>query len=1436
MNKHALTLALSMMVLGAHAQEINTTTDVAADSITITTDAKKPYPDHYWDDQQNKDKKANNATVIRHFRGESALTDEYLFGKDSYSKFYPTKKFLDRAMLDLGAGINFATARDGIGRRSMGTQSEFRIGLSDWVTPEHGWRITLGLGSLPISTWNGKQGWTGAYTSIDPSFYGIGADWLVNISALANRNYNVPKKLEFYGVAGIDANIIDYTDLSKKSHTSLSFGGHLGLRGIYNFTNTNYIYVEPHLNIYHPSDLLNPRVGDGYAVSGGITAGIGFRKDPRYVGMRSASERDTLSSIGNDWFLNTYGGVAFPFDDFAAMGPRIGVAVGKWLNRTSGLRVRFDAEAHRTHNAMPRAASLGFGADYMWNITRAFSNHPTYDRTQEPRFGINFLAGGSFNLSDINTAKRFSNFGVGFGFQFNYRIANMTDFYLEPRIDAYSKNFFPNFPTKNVDKLDIAATLAAGFTFHQGMHTEWLRRSNDNFESKSWLDNLFMQGGVGIHTPFATKAIRSKSEQYLIQPKGYLAVGRWITATHGIRVYGELGTLKQDPNMKRNYYGAVGADYLWNITNALAGYDEERYGKRNSFEFIATMGVVNGFITRKRGQLNPGLSFGLHTQYNITPTWSLYIEPQMRVFGKNYLANSGTNIDALASVMIGAQIRTQAFEIKRFDSSLTDESEETSTRAYDSRRTFYGVAGAYTFDLAHRHTGFAGRLSVGRWLTPVSAVRGNFTVTGFGKEPVRHRKRMVRYQFGADYLFDISNLLTGSRDHLFHFRPLVGVDLGFATYKFKKTQFDATIHAGAQAAFQIAKGTELYIEPQLTYLAKRKTPGRMRQLTPVIYIGFTHTMDPVADVLATAGKGIGHGVGTMFRNMHEKASAIREKNAKEHPWTDVDRLYNKMFFEFGGGPAMLWSRAARHDFKNYMGFGGYMGFGRWFNAQHGLRVRLTADRVFSPIYHADKTNTPWHNETMGLGLEYAFSISNAIWGYNPTRALDLNAYVGPHLTLVYKNTGVKLGGHLSVQGLWNISETYSLFLQPEIGIYGQNTLRKTSLNACINSNLSLGLQIHAKNFNYAEARRLFDETDGRNFFSVAAGACIPLRDIYSSNNRWGGTARISYGRWFAPMSAWRVNAEGWAFRHSTQNDKKSVRVGFGGDYLLDLTTMAFGFQQDRRFNLRAIAGFNLSLGYASQYTGRLLFQPDIHAGGQFSLRVSNNAELYLEPTASYVFGKTKVFSRLHHVYPNLLAGVNYRIHRHKKMLPENEREAAPAKKSFVTASIGTGCNTYTIISGCGLRRKFSIDANVTYGQWMDNYNGIRLGLFNSNFNTWSPYRNHPVGEKHRQNNISIHADYMLNLLSVFRGEYAKYSNMELAAFAGINYNFAIATGQSMKKGLGFEAGFQLGTKVSDAVSIFVEPVAQLTTNKLYHNSGHAIEGSGKVLFGVKYAF
>lgn len=119
-----------------------------------------------------------------------------------------------------------------------------------------------------------------------------------------------------------------------------------------------------------------------------------------------------------------------------------------------------------------------------------------------------------------------------------------------------------------------------------------------------------------------------------IGPMASLYLGKWFTAASGVRLTAGGGAYgDSQPGYRK--FGLVQLDYLWNINSTLYGYNPSRI-------FHATLGVgaVLSYATSYNSGFYPGMGLSLQGLWNVGSGIGLFVEPQVRAFGKNILVRA----------------------------------------------------------------------------------------------------------------------------------------------------------------------------------------------------------------------------------------------------------------------------------------------------------------------------------------------------------------------------------------------------------------------------------------------------------------------------------------------------------------------------------------------------------------------------------------------------------------------------------------------------------------------------------------------------------------------------------------------------------------------------------------------------------------------------
>lgn len=733
---------------------------------------------------------------------------DHMLQRPKVAKHFEDKHFGDRFFLEA-----FGSANTTVSKFSPHTEKASFTGgiaLGDWVTPLHGWRIGFRGGNLK-------------YQGTKPSVFNASADYLLNITALsiptfADSTYSHPRTFELHALAGID---MFRASLDGNSKNAL--GVHFGLRGLASLSSYTYFFVEPRVGVAS-DNVVFADSWRGHRFTADISAGLGYRVTPS----RQHNAYATDGNFLDDTFISISAGPSAIINaDEGNMGDFFGAAasgyIGKWFSPYSGVRLGAHAATYKQPGA-GRVKALGLTAGYLWNMHNTFGGY-----TPDRRFWLNFVADAGINASASGNGKHWTPGGGG-GIQANFRLGQGAEFFLEPRVDLAKENYA--MYANSSDSWDIMASLKSGFTFRQGLDTRRQLKRNDDFEQKTIYDNIFFEGGIG-GALVGTSATMGHPFDH-VRPKVFAGVGKWFTATDGVRLWTEAVQYEM-PSGRRRKAGAVGADYLWNITNAFHGYNPDRH-----FELV---GAVGANLSRRSGRkkLYAGLNAGVKGIWHANNLLAFFVEPQLRLYGKNYLpeyTTPGIRMDATGSMIAGMQVTLGGYAPVAY--------RETFAKA--DRKAFFSVAGGmYSPTRGIRNSdnyGFQGRLSYGTWYTPISAWRLNLN----GQTNPRHGYRYALVSVGGDYILDGTAMAYGfDEDRAVSLRGVAGLNVGI-DYGKGDTHFASDIHAGGQLAFRAGNKVEIYAEPQLAYrLDNKYYDTYLKRFQPTMLVGLNYRMRAAED-------------------------------------------------------------------------------------------------------------------------------------------------------------------------------------------------------------------------------------------------------------------------------------------------------------------------------------------------------------------------------------------------------------------------------------------------------------------------------------------------------------------------------------------------------------------------------------------------------------
>lgn len=639
-----------------------------------------------------------------------------------------------------------------------------------------------------------------------------------------------------------------------------------------------------------------------------------------------------------------------------------------------------------------------------------------------------------------------------------------------------------------------------------------------------------------------------------------------------------------------------------------------------------------------------------------------------------------------------------------------------------------------------------------------------------------------------DYLLNITALASTSYTGIrpFEVYGVAGLEYIYARHNGLGNS-GAGLRLGLRGQVRLSHYTYLYVEPQIGIYSDK-----------VAHLDTWQGYVPEASVQAGLGYRLAQG-----------------ENRSQNEFTRTHTFFDHTFLSFSGGPGALVNKSPS-TWRHYMGGQARISAGKWFNPYSALRLSLTGATYKQ--HDAEKM------KAMGLGAEYLWNMHNTFGGYDPSRWFEMNALAGLHADWSNNSknkTRPVFGVGGGLQANFHLNDRADLFLEPRIDIYQEDYAAHThsfkDWDAVFSLQAGFALRYNVSPSASHLNRTSFKESDQRKFLTISAGTDAPMPGLRNTDN-YAFIGNVGFGQWFTPQSAWRIQVNGLGRKYDIYYIKGSVEL----DYMADLTAWSSGYNPDRICNLRIFGGVGLGADYM-QGEYKAGFAPDLHAGAQLAFRVNPAVELFAEPRVIHLF-QTQESNMPSKTHLAAAVGLNYRLKHKQTDRPRSG--GAPEKKQFVSVGIGSGISSETLTHMSSTPRKLTLDMDFCYGRWFNAKSGLRLGISDVTI------QKRRVSNKHI---TSLHADYMLNIISLFSGESTENKVFQMTGFAGLSLNMS-SRQQENKACLGGELGLQAGWKVCPSAELFVEPCIHLMDKRILPGALRPVEGLLKVSIGSKVYF
>ncbi len=742
-----------------------------------------------------------------------------------------------------------------------------------------------------------------------------------------------------------------------------------------------------------------------------------------------------------------------------------------------------------------------------------------------------------------------------------------------------------------------------------------------------------------------------------------------------------------------------------------------------------------------------------------------------------------------APMTAGAQTDTTEYKVLRGVNAMDYRLQKPLGNRYFSDRhfgdhLFITVEGAPTFThrsegqlIGRPDIGLRGGISVGDWFTPVHGLKLGLNL---GARKEHGTSKNIFGGISLDYLMNLSAL--AHDDNPRRIVEFIGVaGLEYQRRRHAGVQANAFGgHVGLQTRFNITPSTFIYLEPRInlyTDAVNSRKSWQKYDWEGALMVGLGYRISPLHKRFATS--------------------------------LDNQFSLDNTFYGFGVGGNMLVSNSIK-SVKNMLGANGSMYIGTWASTISGWRLMATAGAL--------GLKNSGHPKFGALEIDYLLNINSVFNGFNPENRFNTNLILGPAVAMTSRMpTKLRLGGAVGIQGVIDLTSNLQFVIEPKALIFNRH-FAASGHRANILGSLSIGFQYRLGR--YKDKVTTYDfSSDTEDFLASNKLFMTFGGGLLSRNSSWSKNAGgwLGFGRWFSPVSAWRLTV-GADYFHSKQ---RFADVTINADYMLSLTSMFCGYNPDRVFDLIASAGVH---GGAAHYNGKNRGVYGLQGSLQARFNVSENVDIFVEPQMKTTYAKGYANSLDKGM--RIMAGFNYKFGNHKKNTQSSAADidfGRPEQANYIALTGGPG-----IFSEAAKRssiNKICGGLDLVYGHKFTHVSSLQAGL---GYDFATQPRGKAIGIG------TIHADYLLNITQLIDCDPDR--NFHISALVGAGFGWSNYHNSTV--GLAALAGLQFKWSVSKNVDIIAEPKANLWQPRVCNvpgNTSHFV-GTPKLTVGVAYKF
>lgn len=704
--------------------------------------------------------------------------------------------------------------------------------------------------------------------------------------------------------------------------------------------------------------------------------------------------------------------------------------------------------------------------------------------------------------------------------------------------------------------------------------------------------------------------------------------------------------------------------------------------------------------------------------------------------------------------------------------------------------------------------GLTGAVYIGKWFNSISAMRLGVR-TGISQNQIKESssRYFVHYGLTADYMLNLSSYLYGyNPKRIFNFIPFAGAGVHMGRVYRESPKPSASVRAGIHATFRLSQGLNFFVEPSLSLYSddyNQQQNWRRFDIVPSVMAGLTYTMIP---------RPIRTGI-TPFYN---------------------DHLFDNIFVSGGiGGGLMVTGSTMNRFFYNHLGPEFFVGIGNWFTPVSGARLSVTGN-----VFKRNDRIKNRYITSFGGQLDYMINLDALFEGYHADRFFRIYGITGLNVAFPEKtgDNSNAVGFGIGVQGNFRLSSTTDLFIEPRLNIYSNKFAGGvTSRNLDVPATILFGLTYRRPdNGTYRRIGFENNELVDNTFVSLGGGLNAPINGHIRrlKFDAIQPLATIALGKWITPYSGFRLSGQAGLFGETNTfgQPSRTKLVGFGLDYLLNLSNFIGGYNPNRPVSLLAtLGGYGLFNSATDRYSEHG-FEWGLVGGLQGRVRVCPSVQLYLEPQLGlYTDGLTTTsFPPLSgDLLASLSAGVIYNFKSYDQLAYRQKFESTQDGKWFASVAGGVG----TVMNSAFKTWHTGPQIAVSFGKEYTPLSTWRTAV------RYTHFPELPKRKKGRyQSYYGVDGDYMMDLTTLSVG-YDSERIFRLYGIAGISMGVAESR-EDVKFVPGLHLGIQASLRITDQLSFYIEPRGDLFGKYFMNNNNdmRKFDGTVSAMAGVTWKF